>query len=131
MMHFGPAAVLVPFAAPWRPAAVAAGVIAGWLTLILALSFPLRRRLGQGGWRRLHYASFAAFLLALGHALASGTDLAGVGGPILAVIAGAPVLWLTLVRILTPATRPRKTAPGAHVHLTPTHTDPRPTIGGI
>lgn len=113
MLHFGPAAVLVPFAAPWRPAAVAAGVVAGWLTLMLAISFPLRRRLGRGGWRRLHYASFAAFLLALGHALASGTDLAGVGGPIVAVIAGGPVLWLTLVRILTPATRARagKTTP--------------------
>ena len=111
MMHFGPAAVLVPFAAPWRPAAVAAGVIAGWLTLMLALSFPLRRRLGHRGWRRLHYASFAAFLLSLGHALASGTDLAGVGGPILAVIAGAPVLWLTLVRILTPTAPARRPAP--------------------
>ena len=70
LMHFGPAAVLVPFAAPWRPAAVAAGVVAGWLTLMLAVSFPMRRRIGQRGWRRLHYASFAAFLLSLGHALA-------------------------------------------------------------
>jgi methionine sulfoxide reductase heme-binding subunit len=111
MMHFGPAAVLVPFASPWRPAAVAAGVIAGWLTLMLAVSFPLRRRIGQRGWRRLHYASFAAFLLSLGHALASGTDLAGLGGPIVAVIAAGPVLWLTLVRILTPTTRPRRPAP--------------------
>jgi sulfoxide reductase heme-binding subunit YedZ len=121
MMHFGPASVLVPFAAPWRPTAVAAGVIAGWLTLMLAVSFRLRRRIGHRGWRRLHYASFAAFLLSLGHALASGTDLAGVGGPILAVIAGAPVLWLALVRILTD--RPRTpTGTDARVHLTSTHT---------
>lgn len=109
-LHFGLAAVLVPFAAPWRPAAIAAGVIAGWLTLMLALSFRMRKRIGQRGWRRMHYASFAAFLLSLGHALASGTDLAGIGGPILAVIAGGPVLWLTLVRILTPRRRPSSTA---------------------
>ena len=29
--------------------------------------------IGQQGWRRLHYASFAAFVLALGHALTAGT----------------------------------------------------------
>jgi len=110
-MHFGLPAVLVPFAAPWRPAAVAAGVTAGWLALMLALSFRLRRRIGQRGWRRLHYASFAAFVLSLGHALASGTDLAGVGGPILVAVAGGPVLWLTLVRILAPRPRPRAPAP--------------------
>jgi hypothetical protein len=104
-MHFGLTAVLVPFAAPWRPAAIAAGVVAGWLTLMLALSFRMRKRIGQRGWRRLHYASFAAFLLSLGHALAAGTDLAGLGGPVLAVAAGGPVLWLSLVRILTPRKR--------------------------
>ncbi len=105
VMHFGPSAVLIPFAAPWRPAAVAAGVVAGWLTLMLAVSFRMRKRIGQRGWRRLHYASFAAFLLSLGHALAAGTDLAGIGGPILAVAAAGPVLWLSLVRILTPPRR--------------------------
>jgi hypothetical protein len=106
-LHFAPSAVLVPFASAWRPAAVAAGVMAGWLSLALAASFCMRRFIGQRGWRRLHYASFAAFLLALGHALASGTDLAGLGGPIVAAVAGGPVLFLTLVRILTPA-RPRR-----------------------
>ena len=107
LMHFGPARCWCR-SRRWRPAAVAAGVVAGWLTLMLAVSFPMRRRIGQRGWRRLHYASFAAFLLSLGHALAAGTDLAGIGGPILAVVAGGPVLWLTLVRILTPRTPPAR-----------------------
>ncbi len=88
VMHFGLVAALVPFAAPWRPSAIAAGVVAAWLTLMLAVSFRMRKWIGQRGWRRLHYASFGAFLLALGHALAAGTDLAGIGGPILAVVAG-------------------------------------------
>jgi predicted ferric reductase len=106
VIGFGPLAVLVPFAASWRPVAIAAGVIAGWLWLMLLVSFRLRRRIGQRVWRRLHFASFAAFLLALGHAVTSGTDLAGIGGPILAVVAAGPVLWLTLVRVLTPSRRP-------------------------
>jgi methionine sulfoxide reductase heme-binding subunit len=106
-LHFGAAAVLVPFAAAWNPAAVAAGVVAGWLALMLVVSFRMRRWIGQRGWRRLHYASFAAFVLALCHALAAGTDLAGIGGPILAAVAGGPVLFLVLMRILTPTPAPR------------------------
>jgi hypothetical protein len=44
------------------------------------------------------------------HALASGTDLAGLGGPIVAAVAGGPVLFGSLARILTPP-RPRREAP--------------------
>jgi sulfoxide reductase heme-binding subunit YedZ len=105
-LHFRLASVLVPFASPWRPGAVAAGVVAGWLTLMLAASFRMRKRIGQKGWRRLHYASFAAFVLSLGHALTAGTDLKGVGGPALAAIAAGPVIWLVFVRLLTPRATP-------------------------
>jgi hypothetical protein len=100
VVHFDLLAVLVPGASAWHPAAVAAGVVAAWLALALAVSFPLRRRIGRKTWRRLHYASFADFALALVHALTAGTDLAGGGGPILAVLAAGPVVWLTLARIL-------------------------------
>jgi hypothetical protein len=111
-IHFGPPAVLVPFAAPWHPGAVAAGVVAGWLALMLAVSFRLRTLIGQKGWRRLHYASFAAFALSLGHALFVGTDLKGLGGPVLALLAAGPVLWLTFYRLLVPKTafRPARAA---------------------
>jgi DMSO/TMAO reductase YedYZ heme-binding membrane subunit len=102
-IHFGLAAVLVPLTAPWHPAAVAAGVVAGWLALMLAVSFRMRRWIGQRGWRRLHYASFLAFLLSVGHALVAGTDLHGLGGPILAAIVLGPTLWLVLLRVLTPS----------------------------
>jgi len=102
VMRFGLPAVLIPGASPWRPAAVAAGVVAGWLALALTVSFRLRRRIGQRTWRRLHYASFAAFVLSVAHAVTAGTDLAGLGGPLLAMAAGGPVLMLTLVRILLP-----------------------------
>jgi sulfoxide reductase heme-binding subunit YedZ len=105
VLHFGLPAVLVPLAAPWKPVGVAAGVVAGWLTLVLALSFKAKRRLGHRAWRLLHYASFAAFVLFLGHALAVGTDLKGLGGPILLALAAGPVLWLSLARLLLP--RPR------------------------
>ena len=101
-IHFGLPSVLVPFASAWKPGAVAAGIVAGWLTAMLAVSFRLRRWIGQKGWRRLHYASFAAFVLALGHALTAGSDLKGVSGSVLAALAAGPVVWLTVYRILAP-----------------------------
>jgi hypothetical protein len=102
VLHFGALGAFVPGAAAWRPGAVALGVVAGWLTLALTVSFNARRWIGQKGWRRLHYATFAAFWLALGHALLVGTDLRGLGGPITALLAAGPVLWLTFYRLLVP-----------------------------
>jgi predicted ferric reductase len=106
VLHFGLAAALVPFAATWKTGAIAAGVVGAWLSLALAASFRLRKWIGQKGWRRLHYASFAAFALSLGHALLVGTDLRGLGGPLLALVAAGPVLWLTFYRLLVPRLQP-------------------------
>src|SRR6201993_2232893 len=39
VLHFGVLSALIPGAATWRPASVALGVVAGWLTLALAASF--------------------------------------------------------------------------------------------
>jgi sulfoxide reductase heme-binding subunit YedZ len=113
VMHFNVLSVLVPGAAAWKPGSVALGVVAGWLTLALAASFRLRRWIGQKGWRRLHYASFAAFALSLGHALLVGSDLRGLGGPVLALLAGGPVLWLSFYRLLVPRAPPRRAAAAA------------------
>jgi sulfoxide reductase heme-binding subunit YedZ len=109
VLRFGVPAVLVPFAAPWHSGAVAMGVVAGWLSLMLALSFRMRRWIGQRAWRTLHYASLAAFGLALLHALYAGTDFGGARGTVLAAVALAPVFWLGFLRILQP---PRSTARG-------------------
>jgi hypothetical protein len=54
-------AVVVPFAASYEPLLVACGQIDIWLSVLLIASFHVRRRIGGRAWRRLHYASFAAF----------------------------------------------------------------------
>ncbi len=118
-LHFGLPSVLVPFASAWKPGAVAAGVVAGWLTLMLVASFRLRRWIGQKGWRRLHYASFVAFVLALGHALTAGSDLKGVSGSVLAALAAGPVVWFTFYRILAPRPGRAPAKPAAAVRPSP------------
>lgn len=124
VIRLGLPAVLIPGVAPWRPYTIAAGIVAAYLMIALALSFRVRRRIGQRRWRLLHYASFGAFALALGHALHAGTDLQGTAGLVLAGIALGPVLWLTFVRILVPRTarpaaRVRAPRPAARPARTP------------
>ncbi len=126
-LHFGLPSVLVPFASAWKPGAVAAGVVAGWLTAMLAVSFRLRRWIGQKGWRRLHYASFLAFVLALGHALTAGSDLKGVNGSVLAALAAGPVVWLTFYRILAPRPGRGAAKPAARVRASADSAPPVPS----
>ena len=102
VMRFTLPVVLVPGLAPWRPYAVSAGIVAGWLMLTLALSFHLRRRLTQRRWRLIHYLGFAAFAAAVGHGLTAGTDLRGATGLIVAGSLVAPAVWLAYARILIP-----------------------------
>ena len=64
------------------------------------------RRAGAGFTTR----AFAAFWLAFGHALLVGTDLKGFGGPVTAILAAAPVLWLSFYRLLVPRALPARAA---------------------
>lgn len=100
-------AVLVPFAGDYKPALVAAGQLALWLSLLLILSFYLRRRLGQKLWRWFHYSSFVAYWAALLHALAIGSDTDLLGIQVLYLVTAGGVLFLTYYRALSPRNRHR------------------------
>jgi methionine sulfoxide reductase heme-binding subunit len=68
------AGLVVPGLSPYRPLAVAAGVLAAELMVAVYASFGLRRRIGTRSWRRLHWATYAIFVGATAHGLAAGTD---------------------------------------------------------
>lgn len=73
-MPFSPLAILLPFAAPWKPLVNGLGTITAWLLVAVTASFWLRKRIGQRAWRRFHYVSFAAYLLSLIHGVTAGPD---------------------------------------------------------
>lgn len=66
--------VLIPFTGPYRVPWMATGIISMYLGIALALSIYVRRQIGYRAWRTLHYCGFAAWVLALVHGLATGTD---------------------------------------------------------
>lgn len=67
-------ALVVPLTSPYRPVAVALGVLTAELMLLVYASFSLRKRIGARNWRRLHWATYAIFAGATAHGLAAGTD---------------------------------------------------------
>lgn len=73
-LAFTPIDLLVPFRGPYEPAWTGLGVLAGWAAAIVTASFWARKRIGQKNWRRLHYVSFLAYVMAFGHGVMAGTD---------------------------------------------------------
>ena len=70
----GLGAALVPLVSSYRPIPVALGVIAVYLFVALIASSLLRRHLGRGAWRAIHWTSYAMWPLALLHGVTAGTD---------------------------------------------------------
>ena len=71
---YSPVEVVVPFAGPYRPLWVGIGQLAMGLSLLVLLSFYVRKRIGTRAWRTIHYLSFAAFVGATVHGLMAGSD---------------------------------------------------------
>jgi sulfoxide reductase heme-binding subunit YedZ len=94
------ASLIVPGLSPYRPVAVAAGVVAAELLVALAVTNPYRTALPYSFWRRAHYANFAVWLLALGHGLAAGTDRDTTWALVVYAVAVAAVAGLTAWRLL-------------------------------
>jgi predicted ferric reductase len=92
--------LLVPFAASWRPAAVAAGVVALYLLLSIELTSLARRHLPHRLWRRLHLGAFPLLAAATVHLLAAGSDRAALAVVILLGATTAAVTFLVLFRLL-------------------------------
>lgn len=100
-VHFGLADVLVPFAARWHPVAIAWGVLAMWLIFAVEVSSLALRHLPRRVWHAIHLSSYALFVSATMHALASGPDTRKQVFELVLSAVLAVVTLLTLVRLAT------------------------------
>ena len=73
-IDFGYRALFVPGASAWRPLAVALGVVAFYMMLLITVSFYVKKWIGQNAWRAIHMMSFGTFVGAGLHGVFSGTD---------------------------------------------------------
>jgi predicted ferric reductase len=99
-VSFSLRAVILPFGGSYEPLLVAFGQIAVWLSLLLIASFHVRRHIGGRVWRRLHYASFVAFWLAVAHGLLLGTERTSASANVVYLTTVSAVTFLTFYRVL-------------------------------
>lgn len=104
--------LLVPGTAPYRPLWTGLGVVAAELMVLVIVSFPLRKRIGMRVWRRLHWASYAIFALALVHGVQAGTDTGRPWARALYIgsvaLVGAAATWRWVTATPTPTPRPAR-----------------------
>jgi predicted ferric reductase len=99
-LPFGVVDLLVPLAAPYRPAAVALGIVALYLSTIITFSFSVRARIGHRVWRAIHFASFGTYALATAHGLLAGSSTGQPWMQWLYLASGVTVFFLTNYRLL-------------------------------
>jgi len=71
----GWAAAVLPFASPYRTAAIGLGALAVDLGGAVMITSLLRRRIGYRAWRAVHWLSVLAWPAAFVHALTAGNDM--------------------------------------------------------
>lgn len=71
---FGWSDVFIPFLSSYRTFWLALGIIGLYLGIAIGISTWLRPRIGYQWWRRLHYLTFALFILVTLHGIMTGSD---------------------------------------------------------
>lgn len=98
-IHPGLADLTIPFVSSYRTLWTSLGIIAGWTTTAVGLSFYLRDRIGRARYAVIHRLTIAAWGLGLVHAFWEGTDAGEWWFIATAVVAVAPVVTLLGLRI--------------------------------
>lgn len=88
--------ILVPFISPYRPIWVGVGVIAFYLTLLVTVTFYLRKQIGMRAFRIIHILSLVGYLGATLHGIYAGTDSPLPAVQLLYKGTGLVVIFLTV-----------------------------------
>jgi sulfoxide reductase heme-binding subunit YedZ len=88
----------IPFVSGYKTVWTTIGIIAGWSTLLLGLSFYARRWIGQRRWRSMHRFTVLAWVLGVIHSLGEGTDAGQVWFLAMTAIVVVPAAVLFVAR---------------------------------
>ena len=94
--------ISIPFVSGYQTLWTTTGIVAGWMMILLGLSYYVRGRIGPARWRSLHRFTALGWLLGVVHSVGEGTDAGAVCflAATAAVVLPASAL---LVARLTPA----------------------------
>ena len=114
---FTPAAIFIPFASPYAPAAVGIGQLAFYLVAIVSGSFYVRRQIGQRAWRLIHYLTFLGFIGVTVHGIGAGSDSAAPLAIWAYLVPVAAVAFFLTYRIVVSIASRRDRARAENRHL--------------
>jgi sulfoxide reductase heme-binding subunit YedZ len=91
--------VTIPFVSGYQRVWTTTGIVAGWLLILLGLSYYARGRIGPARWRKLHRFTALAWLLGLMHGLFEGTDAGAAWFLAVTAAAALPAAALRAARL--------------------------------
>jgi predicted ferric reductase len=91
---------VVPFVSTYRPLWVGLGVLAADLLLAVVATSLLRRHIGYGAWRFVHWGAWLMWPLAIAHSFGSGTDTTSGWGLVAVLVCVAAVGLAAIYRVL-------------------------------
>ena len=100
--NFSPTQLLVPGLMPYRPLWAAVGQVAFWALIVVAITGPMRARLGARTWTAIHMTGYAVFVAATVHGLMIGTDSGRTVMLAVYIAAAATVAALAARRLIAP-----------------------------
>ncbi len=90
---------VIPLHSAYRPLWLGLGALAFDLLLAVAATSLVRRRLGYGGWRFVHWLAYLCWPIAVLHGLGTGTDARAGWMVVLTAVCVGLVTWTILVRL--------------------------------
>jgi predicted ferric reductase len=98
--NFSLSQILVPFTTSnFHPFWVGLGQLGFYTWALVTASFYIRKYIGQGTWRMLHYVSFFTYMAAMFHGISSGTDTSLTWVQGFYWLTGASLLFLFIARV--------------------------------
>lgn len=90
---------VIPFVGTYRPLWLGLGAVAFDLLLAVTVTSLVRRRLGHGAWRGIHWLAYACWPIAVVHGFGTGSDVRQGWMLAIAVICIAAVLAAVVARV--------------------------------
>jgi methionine sulfoxide reductase heme-binding subunit len=90
---------VIPFTGSYRPLWLGLGAVAFDLLLAVTLTSLLRRRLGHGAWRSIHWLAYVSWPVAVLHGFGTGSDVHQTWLLAIDVVCIAAVLAAVVVRV--------------------------------
>lgn len=101
-VHISWAAIVVPFASPYRPVWTGLGAVGVDLLIAVGVSSAVRGHLDARTWRAIHWLAYGSWPVAVAHSLGEGTDALklwmGMVTGVCALAVGGALWWRLLER---------------------------------